>query len=54
MPVPVHRLQVILAANNGPTINDITAAELAPLVQTAAGVLPLVYPADQGMSVLQH
>eukprot|EP00775_Hariotina_reticulata_P011600 gene11600-11744_t len=29
--------QVILAANNGPTINDITAAELAPLVQTAAG-----------------
>jgi type II pantothenate kinase len=28
--------QVILAANNGPTINDITAAELAPLVAAAA------------------
>ena len=29
-------MQVILAANEGPTINDITAAELVPLVQRAA------------------
>lgn len=31
-------MQVVLAANNGPTINDITAAELAPLVESAAAV----------------
>lgn len=32
----VFCFQVILAANNGATINDITAAELAPLVAAAA------------------
>lgn len=35
-------LQVILAANNGPTINDITAAELVPLVDAAAKLDPVI------------
>ena len=29
-------LQVVLTANSGPTINDITAAELQPLLSAAA------------------
>eukprot|EP00878_Enallax_costatus_P022799 GHUV01024212.1.p1 GENE.GHUV01024212.1~~GHUV01024212.1.p1 ORF type:complete len:169 (+),score=29.76 GHUV01024212.1:1696-2202(+) len=34
--------KVILAANNGPSINDITAAELSPLIQSAAQVDDLI------------